>query len=72
MSTSHGKARTLVLGYFKKEEEARRFSDLFKDLLAHAGDHEKVIPHEDEKTVQKPQPASLAAFLLRNTMSGLG
>lgn len=72
VSTSHGKARTLVLGYFKKEEEARRFSDLFKDLLSHAGAHEKVIPQEDESTVQEPQPALLTAFLLRNTMSSLG
>ena len=72
VSTSHGKARTLVLGYFKKEEEARRFLDLFKDLLTQAGDREEVSPPKGGTTVKKPPPASLTAFLLRNTMSGLG
>lgn len=50
VTTSRGKAQTLALGYFTKEEEARRFADMFRDLLARAGDRKKVGPPESQTT----------------------
>ena len=34
VTSSRGKARSLVLGYFRTEQEAQLFADAFRDVLA--------------------------------------
>lgn len=50
VTSSQGKARSLVMGYFRSEQEAKTFADAFRDVLGYstpAADSAEPAPDED-------------------------